>query len=132
MFPKDYEIDVEMLIQLWMANGFIPVKQGEHLEIIGKKIFVELASRSFFQDVNGIPFQFNHTEDSRVTCKIHDLMHDVAMDSMGNECANIGTKLSKIEDFPYSARHLLMSVDKAKTILNASLEKISSFPNIDM
>jgi len=46
-------------------------------------------------------------------------MHDVAMDSMGNECANIHTKLSKIEDFPYSAHHLLMSVDKAETILNA-------------
>ncbi|XP_025802493.1 putative disease resistance protein RGA4 isoform X2 [Panicum hallii] len=99
MFPKDYEIDVEMLIQLWMANGFILEKQGERPEITGKNIFVELAARSFFQDVKGIPFQFNHTEVSRITCKIHDLMHDVAMDSMGNECANI------------------------ETILNASLEK---------
>ncbi|PUZ68672.1 hypothetical protein GQ55_2G047800 [Panicum hallii var. hallii] len=123
MFPKDYEIDVEMLIQLWMANGFILEKQGERPEITGKNIFVELAARSFFQDVKGIPFQFNHTEVSRITCKIHDLMHDVAMDSMGNECANIGKKLSKFEDFPYSARHLLMSVDEAETILNASLEK---------
>jgi hypothetical protein len=84
MFPKDYEIDVEMLILLWMANGFILEKQGEGPEIIGKNISVELAARSFFQDVKGIPFQFNHTKHCRVTCTIHDLMHDVAMDSIGN------------------------------------------------
>ncbi|XP_025800718.1 putative disease resistance protein RGA4 isoform X2 [Panicum hallii] len=123
MFPKDYEIDVEMLIQLWMANGFILEKQGERPEITGKNIFVELAARSFFQDVKGIPFQFNHTEVSRITCKIHDLMHDVAMDSMGKECANIGKKLSKFEDFPYSARHLYLSVRQPENLLNASVEK---------
>ncbi|KAF8779995.1 hypothetical protein HU200_002033 [Digitaria exilis] len=125
MFPKGYEIDAEMLIQLWVANGFIPEKKEERPEIIGRNIFLELASRSFFQDVKGVPFQFSHTEDSRVTCKIHDLMHDVAVDSMGNQCATI-TTLSKSEDFPYSARHLFLSVNKAQTILDASLEKGSS------
>ncbi|CAN6209486.1 unnamed protein product [Urochloa humidicola] len=123
MFPKDYEIDVEMLIQLWMANGFIPEKQGQHPEIIGKSIFYDLASRSFFQNVKGIPFHFNHTMVSRVTCKIHDLMHDAAMDSMGNECATITTKLSKSRGFPYSARHLFLSVHQPETFLNASLKK---------
>nr|TKW25301.1 hypothetical protein SEVIR_3G109801v2 [Setaria viridis] len=124
MFPKDYEIDVEMLIQLWMANGFIPVLQGEeHPEISGKNIFIELASRSFFQDVKGIPFEFTDIEVSRVTCKIHDLMHDVALDSMGKECAAIATEQSKSGDFPHSARHLLLSVNEPETFLNASLEK---------
>ncbi|CAN6181483.1 unnamed protein product [Urochloa humidicola] len=125
MFPKDYEIDVEMLIQLWMANGFIPEKQGQHPEIIGKSIFYDLASRSFFQNVKGIPFHFNHTMVSRVTCKIHDLMHDAAMDSMGNECATITTKQSKSRGFPYSARHLFLSVHQPETFLNASLKKRS-------
>jgi hypothetical protein len=121
MFPKDYEIDVEMLIQLWMANGFIPGQQGEeHPEVSGKNIFMELASRSFFQDVKGIPFEFTSIEVSRVTCKIHDLMHDVALDSMGKECAAIATQQSKSEDFPHSARHLLLSVYQPETLLNTS------------
>ncbi|CAL4895407.1 unnamed protein product [Urochloa decumbens] len=126
MFPKDYEIDVEMLIQLWMANGFIPEQQGEeHPEISGKNIFIDLASRSFFQDVKGIPFEFTDIEVSRVTCKIHDLMHDVALDSMGKECVAIATEQSKSEGFPHSARHLLLSVYEPETVLNTSREKRS-------
>ncbi|CAL4910052.1 unnamed protein product [Urochloa decumbens] len=124
MFPKDYEIDVEMLIQLWMANGFIPEEQGEeHPEISGKNIFIELASRSFFQDVKGVPFEFIDIVVPRVTCKIHDLMHDVALDSMGKECAAIATEQSKSEDFLHSARHLLLSDHKPEIVLNASREK---------
>uniref|UniRef100_A0A0E0P3X4 Uncharacterized protein n=1 Tax=Oryza rufipogon TaxID=4529 RepID=A0A0E0P3X4_ORYRU len=127
IFPKDHEIDVEILIQLWMANGFIPEQQGECPETIGKRIFSELVSRSFFQDAKGIPFEFHDIENSKITCKIHDLMHDVAQSSMGKECAAIGTELSKSEDFPYSARHLFLS-GYTEVILNSSLEK--GYPGI--
>ncbi|XP_039834268.1 putative disease resistance protein RGA4 [Panicum virgatum] len=123
MFPKDYEIDVEMLIQLWMANGFILEKQGERPEIIGKNIFYELVERSFFQDVKGSPFPFNNTEHPRVTCRIHDLMHDVAASIMGKECAAITTRPSQSEDALHSTRHLYLSVNRPENHLNASLEK---------
>jgi len=116
MFPKDHEIDVEMLIRLWMANSFIPEQKRVCPEDIGKQIFNELAQRSFFQEVQQDKFY------RQITCKIHDLMHDVAQDSMGKECAAIDTKLSQSEDFPYSARHLFLSVDIEQNVLNASIE----------
>uniref|UniRef100_A0A0D9W1D7 NB-ARC domain-containing protein n=1 Tax=Leersia perrieri TaxID=77586 RepID=A0A0D9W1D7_9ORYZ len=128
IFPKDHEIDVEMLIQLWMANGFIPEQEGECPEIIGKNFFSELVSRSFFEDAKGIPFEFHDIKGSKVTSKIHDLMHDVAQSSMGKECAAVATKLSNSEDFPYSTRHLFFSGDTPEAILNASLEK--GYPGI--
>ena len=120
MFPKDHKFDVEMLIRLWMANSFIPEQKRVCPEDIGKQIFNELAQRSFFQEVQQDKFY------RQITCKIHDLMHDVAQDSMGKECAAIDTKLSQSEDFPYSARHLFLSVDIEENVLNASIEKGSS------
>ncbi|XP_039798772.1 putative disease resistance protein RGA4 isoform X2 [Panicum virgatum] len=131
MFPKDYEIDVEMLIQLWMANGFILEKQGEHPKTIGEKNFNELTSRSFFQDLKSVPFDerfstFITRMDmycSRITCKIHDLKHDVAESAMGKECAAITTSPSQSKDALHSTRHLYLSVYRPENLLNASLEK---------
>ncbi|CAO2153045.1 unnamed protein product [Urochloa humidicola] len=127
IFPKDYDIDVEKLIQLWMANGFFPEQHGVRPEIVGKEIFLDLVSRSFFQDVKeDVPFRVNTVPDihiPRATCKIHDLMHDVAQSSMGAECATIVTKLSQSEKFPYAARHLFLSVYRPETILNGCIEK---------
>jgi hypothetical protein len=131
MFPKDYEIDVQSLIHLWMANGFIPEQPGVCPETIGEKIFNELKSRSFYQDLKSVPFeqkydtigQIRYTYCSKITCKIHDLMHDVAESSMGKECAAIATHPSQSEYALHSARHLYLSVPQPENLLNASVEK---------
>ncbi|PAN09815.2 hypothetical protein PAHAL_2G051500 [Panicum hallii] len=131
MFPKDYEIDVQSLIHLWMANGFIPEQPGVCPETIGEKIFNELKSRSFYQDLKSVPFKqkyypfgrIKYKYCSRITCKIHDLMHDVAESSMEKECAAIATHPSQSEYALHSARHLYLSVRQPENLLNASVEK---------
>ncbi|KAG2632055.1 putative disease resistance protein RGA4 isoform X2 [Panicum virgatum] len=131
MFPQDYEIDVQSLIHLWMANGFIPEQPGVCHETIGEKIFNELKSRSFFQDLKSVPFDKRISTSarstnmycSRITCKIHDLMHDVAESAMGKECAAITTRPSQSEGALHSTRHLYLSVNRPENHLNASPEK---------
>ncbi|XP_048331193.2 putative disease resistance protein RGA3 [Ziziphus jujuba] len=72
LFPKDHEFEVQMLIKLWMAQGFIKADQNQCLEDIGYGYFLDLLWRSFFQEA---------TKDewgNIWSCKMHDLMHDVA------------------------------------------------------
>ncbi|KAK8458700.1 hypothetical protein SEVIR_3G424400v4 [Setaria viridis] len=119
VFPKDHEIDVEMLIQLWMANDFIPEQKDVHHETIGKQIFSELVSRSFFQDVKQVK---GGRYFSTSTCKIHDLMHDVALSVMGKEVATITEKPKQSDEFfQNTCRHILLSCDEPEAVLNDSL-----------
>ncbi|CAK9140010.1 unnamed protein product [Ilex paraguariensis] len=97
IFPKDYEMEVDMLIEFWIANDFIPSKGETNPHLLGHDIFNNLVCRSFFQDVK---------EDYKgdLTCKMHDLMHDLAMSIMKQECYIIEPwKELKI---PEKVRHL--------------------------
>ncbi|XP_040384403.1 putative disease resistance protein RGA4 [Oryza brachyantha] len=128
VFPKDYEIDVSKLIQMWIAHDLIPKYQGVQLETIGNQIFNELASRSFFQDVKQVPHYSDESTYgycSRTTCKIHDLMHDVALSIMGKECATITDDSMKRELFPCAARHVFLPRSNHVLFLNDSLKKVS-------
>ncbi|XP_045088121.1 disease resistance protein RGA2 isoform X2 [Aegilops tauschii subsp. strangulata] len=126
IFPKDYKINVEKLIQLWIANGFIPEQEEDSLETAGKHIFSELASRSFFLDIEEFKGDMQNQQYCfRTTCKIHDLMHDIAMSVMGKECVVAIKEPSQIEWLSDTARHLFLSCDETEGILNDSLEKKS-------
>nr|AAQ96158.1 powdery mildew resistance protein PM3b [Triticum aestivum] len=123
VFPKDYKIDVAKLIQLWIANGFIPEHKEDSLETIGQLIFDELASRSFFLDIEKSKEDWEYY--SRTTCKIHDLMHDIAMSVMEKECVVATMEPSEIEWLPDTARHLFLSCEETERILNDSMEERS-------
>ncbi|XP_031258379.1 putative disease resistance protein RGA3 [Pistacia vera] len=66
LFPKDYVISKESLINLWMAQGFLQSPNtSQSLEDIVNEYFVYLVYRSFFQDVTYDKYM--------MTCKMHDL-----------------------------------------------------------
>ncbi|XP_010918023.2 disease resistance protein RGA2 [Elaeis guineensis] len=73
VFPKDYKFEIKRLIQLWMAEGLIDTSNTyQNAEDIGRQYFESLLWRSFFQDVQ-------MDEYSNIdTCKMHDLVHDLA------------------------------------------------------
>ncbi|KOM45406.1 hypothetical protein LR48_Vigan06g071200 [Vigna angularis] len=81
IFPKDFEIDKEELIHLWMANGFIESERNVEVEDVGNKVWNKLYSRSFFQEAKCDEFGMVKS------FKMHDLFHDLAQSIMGEECA---------------------------------------------
>ena len=82
VFPKDCYLEMDKLIKLWMANGFIPFKGSSELHDVGLDIFNELVWRSFFQDVREV-------YPGSIMCRMHDLMHDLAMSIMRFECSTL-------------------------------------------
>ena len=52
LFPKDYIIKKKLLVQLWMAQGYLqPYDENIDLEDVGNQYFEDLLSRSLFQKV---------------------------------------------------------------------------------
>ncbi|GLU24107.1 hypothetical protein SLE2022_400690 [Rubroshorea leprosula] len=76
IFPKDFEIRKDDLIQLWKAGGFLQQISGESpmtMEDIGNEYFNELVSNSLFQDVR------RDACGNVESCKMHAVVHDLAL-----------------------------------------------------
>ncbi|XP_034679607.1 putative disease resistance protein RGA3 isoform X1 [Vitis riparia] len=73
LFPKDYEIEKNMLVQLWMAQGYIQTSD------VGNQYFKELLSRSLLEVAK------KDVDDNISSCKMHDLIHDLAQSIVGSE-----------------------------------------------
>ncbi|CAO2820762.1 unnamed protein product [Amaranthus hypochondriacus] len=82
LFPKDYNINKDMLINLWMAEGFIVLAADESmsLEELGEEYFLTLLQRGLFQDVK--KDEWGCIE----SCKMHDFIHDLAQDVAESKC----------------------------------------------
>ncbi|KAG9156463.1 hypothetical protein Leryth_019989 [Lithospermum erythrorhizon] len=79
VFPKDELIDVDKLIKIWMAEGYLgglSSVDNIDIEAKGREYFEILARLSFFQEFyKDVLFMF----EQRITkFKIHDIVHDFA------------------------------------------------------
>uniref|UniRef100_A0A3N7G554 Uncharacterized protein n=1 Tax=Populus trichocarpa TaxID=3694 RepID=A0A3N7G554_POPTR len=98
IFPKDEVMRREELIALWMANGFISCRREMDLHVMGIEIFNELVGRSFLQEVEDDGF-------GNITCKMHDLMHDLAQSIAVQECY-MSTEGDGRLEIPKTVRHV--------------------------
>jgi Leucine-rich repeat (LRR) protein len=79
LFPKGHKIDKEQLIDQWIAHDMIASADGvDYLEYIGYECFSSLVQMSFLQDVEENFY-------GRVTCKVHDLVYDLAHSILKDE-----------------------------------------------
>ncbi|XP_026385178.1 putative disease resistance protein RGA3 [Papaver somniferum] len=94
LFPKDHIFKRKKVIQLWMAEGFLlsPSKESAEMEKIGNEYFNTLLRYSFFQDE-----QKNELGGVK-SCKMHDLVHDLAQSVSRTECSMINlNKIPEVE-----------------------------------
>ncbi|XP_058108922.1 putative disease resistance RPP13-like protein 1 [Magnolia sinica] len=77
IFPKDWEIEKDTIVKLWVAQGFIGSDTSKDMEEIGGVYFDDLLKRSLLQDDGNIFGWF----------KMHDLVHDLAQFVAGNDCS---------------------------------------------
>ena len=72
VFPKDYEMEKDMLIQLWIANSFIGEDGTMDLEQKAEFIFNDLVWRSFLQDIKLVKQALYGSKIESNGCKMHD------------------------------------------------------------
>ncbi|XP_034678963.1 putative disease resistance protein RGA4 isoform X2 [Vitis riparia] len=99
LFPKDYEIEKNMLVQLWMAQGYIQASD------VGNQYFKELLSRSLLEVAK------KDVDDNISSCKMHDLIHDLAQSIVGSEVLVLedNVEKEKILDRVYHVSFFKMS-----------------------
>uniref|UniRef100_A0A803MTP8 Uncharacterized protein n=1 Tax=Chenopodium quinoa TaxID=63459 RepID=A0A803MTP8_CHEQI len=129
LFPKDFVFCKEDLISLWMAQGFIvPLDEGQSIEDAGKEYFSILLRRCFFQDIN------KDKSGEITSCKIHDLMHDIAQSVSGKEVYvtdTISSNLDKKKVHPYPVKALEESLASCRRLraLELSGSNIKRLPD---
>ncbi|XP_062173760.1 putative disease resistance RPP13-like protein 1 [Alnus glutinosa] len=68
IFPKDYVFEKDDVVFLWMAEGFLEETRNKTMEEIGHEYFLDLESRSLFEQSSGDKSSF----------LMHDLVNDLA------------------------------------------------------
>jgi len=121
LFPKDHWFDKSMLIQLWIAQGFVKScdDQNQCLEEIGNEYFMNLLWRSFFQEARTKDF------GDEVRCKMHDLIHDLAISVAGSLITTLDDKKRNLHE---KTRHVSVVdyYDIDASSFTTSLRKASS------
>ncbi|KAG4123591.1 hypothetical protein ERO13_D11G335350v2 [Gossypium hirsutum] len=125
LYPKDYRIEVQALVQFWIAQGFIKqLNQSQSVEEIGFGYFKDLVERSFFQEV-GERYSWEG-----LTCKMHDLMHDLAESVAGMESSIVDS--NKIaSDVGEKCRHISIKPSLIPLFKGKKLRTLLQYPNND-
>ncbi|CAL9010642.1 unnamed protein product [Prunus brigantina] len=80
IFPKDYNIVKDNLIELWMSQNYLNSIGNKEKEAVGEMYFDNLVMHSFFQE-------FKKDDLGNITrCKMHDVVHDFLQFLTKNEC----------------------------------------------
>ncbi|KAL0008318.1 hypothetical protein SO802_009820 [Lithocarpus litseifolius] len=113
LFPKDHRINVDKLIKLWAAQGFIKlIDQRQRVDDVGREYFMRLLWRLFFQDVE------KDDLGNIKSCKMHDLMHELAILVAGTESTILNSSwenvIENVRHVSFGPKDLLIHLSMPK------------------
>ncbi|CAK8560090.1 unnamed protein product [Lathyrus sativus] len=95
LYPKDWEIEKDELIQLWMAQGYLEFSdEKQAMEDIGNQFVKIFLMKSFFQDAK------LKDDGNLYSFKIHDLIHDLAMHVADTDCCYLDSETKRLVGSP--------------------------------
>jgi hypothetical protein len=100
IFPRNYVFDKHQLIQMWIANGFVDIKN-----YVGRRSLEDVASEWFDELVNR---RFLHQTIWKAQYVMHDWIRDFAIALASDEYCGIDCKLVYL---PPNVRHLSLVLD---------------------
>ncbi|TYG87654.1 hypothetical protein ES288_A13G232600v1 [Gossypium darwinii] len=118
LYKKDEIYLSDKIIRLWMANGLLEhAKQNQEWEDVGKQYLNELLSRCLIQKEEDFRLKF--------TFKMHDLIHDLALDVSQRECKIVNSKTKTVDE---NVQHLLLCDEKLVEVpcVLEKLEKVQT------
>ncbi|XP_042384167.1 disease resistance protein RGA2-like isoform X2 [Zingiber officinale] len=119
LIPKNYRMAKDLLIKLWIANGFVRSEGNFDAETNGNHVFNDLVMRSFL--ILFTPY-YDYYSDSHVTeCTMHDLMHDLARSVSADVYWN--SDEDSVEDIGKRIYHLQIYERKFPNMTRVVLDK---------
>jgi disease resistance protein RPM1 len=131
IFPEDFEVEKKHLVNRWVAEGFIADDSATRThEEVSENYFYELISRCMIQ-----PSKFDSFGKVK-TCRIHDIVHDIAVSIsrqenyvfiLGESTSNITTGVGIRHLSCIASRKLNMDLSRVRsfTVFSEPLEPIS-------
>ncbi|KAF7105496.1 hypothetical protein CFC21_106303 [Triticum aestivum] len=134
-FPEDYIIYVSGLIELWIAENFIPHTPNHILEETARNYVTELAQRSLVQVVDR-----SRAHEWIDGIRIHDILHDWCteearqdgfLNAINKTAGQAGASLSSDNLISYRfsfqtfSDHILCATPNVRSLLGFELESVS-------
>uniref|UniRef100_A0A0E0JVW1 Uncharacterized protein n=1 Tax=Oryza punctata TaxID=4537 RepID=A0A0E0JVW1_ORYPU len=116
MFPQDYIFNRELLIKLWIVEGFVTQRGNSTLEEVADGYFIELIQQSMMQLVE------NDEIGRVVSCRMHDIVRELALSFSRKERFGLADINIETENKDDVRRLLVSNHEQVNQLIRSSID----------